>query len=741
MYLLPRSLEDVYVQCLRRKHRGNFICDPDIIAVACAAPQPLSILAARELAAMEYETTSIDRDAMPAKAWLVRSLVGLVTLDDTELLLLPAHNTVRDFIFSRKADSCLGKLPGKGKLTKEVRTDPDLQLDCVGFVTRDIATSAPEKRAARKLHESYIQRRRIYCRSLLGQLCLTHIKSRASRALDAPLKPVQIPNIPVQLSALRRPLQWVLPYASSQSTIQARLPRLKSKQATHEQDGFLTFAIANWIACNEGSMLSENPPFTVSMLDRPRSHDLVSTPWRSVFENVALDRNESYAVHPWPAIMQSRTSHLLGMFAYAVANNHSELLSVVIKYRTSLPRGSLDSPLASHDLLPALHVAAKAGFTSVLGMLMGICDQDSRCQPFRRTALHYAAEGGHVPCFETLLSPSPLLAVAEDANGQTVLHLAASNGHTDVLDVIHDVVPKIAAGLAVAKDGSARSPTSIAAQKLHRRFVARLAELDTRCRDECAELLLSAASHGQEEIAQLLLDVPDINTNLQDAEGHTTLWHAVERGSQELSSTLLERYMTARRYDGENTFVHLHLDAIRSMSIISDDIRELEHIVSTGEQTTLLEEAQLVHRTLSKVADSQYGLGLLTNLLLLIVHRLLLVLVQFGPPHVRTALKKMYTWLEAIAELRLDAGNIGPSIESPSFLAGMRYIVGLSQSELVEPFGLLTLYLRWVDDCRAALVGKLPLRPPTGRQRAESKHSGPPPVVSRQVKINWALRE
>ena len=148
-----------------------------------------------------------------------------------------------------------------------------------------------------------------------------------------------------------------------------------------------------------------------------------------------------------------------------------------IVLKTLLTHESLDLNAQDNDELTALHLAADNGHVGLVDSLLGDTRLDlgigpkglvalhlqdnffkvkalwgkpeSTLEPCGVTALHLAARNGHDDVVNRLLKDdsSHDLALAKDENGLTALHLAAQHGHPEVVDCLLHHAPSTAAAL------------------------------------------------------------------------------------------------------------------------------------------------------------------------------------------------------------------------------------------------------------------------------------------------------
>jgi ankyrin repeat protein len=398
------------MSCLIRKHNAEPLCDPRSIIVACAAPRPMREDALRQLLALNMNTGDYARGGVISYDALMKQGVGLITSDKTEQLIFPAHDSVRTFIFSPPALNIINPLLLSTRLSADTFLCATIPHEPTLFSSSDPM-------------EQYESRAKTH----LGKACLLQIQHKASTSPTTSSSQLLRFTSKLELfmpSWTRKTAKAFWPKSSDTKTVSLYLPATTQK-APAQQDSFFHYARDNWPACNQD--LSPDKP----------SH---SAQWR-LFWDIAMERNESWNIHPWPVSAHSRAQHLAGMFAYSVANGHLPLLKLALQHKDSLPRDIFTGLLPNHGHLPALHVACKLGHFNLLETLADVCDPRVKC-PLSRTALQYAAEAGNVKCVDRLGSLCPSISTyvdRRDAKRNTALHLALLNGHVDLaLSLVRD---------------------------------------------------------------------------------------------------------------------------------------------------------------------------------------------------------------------------------------------------------------------------------------------------------------
>jgi hypothetical protein len=380
------------MSCLERKRDSEPLCDPRPIIVACTAPRPMREEALRQLLALNMRTGDYACGAVMSHDALIRHGVGLITSDKTEQLILPAHDSVRTFMFSTPAFTPIRRLMMSTRLL----------ADTFSYVHMFSYAFAEEQESIAKAH--------------LGKMCLLHIRHKAARSLiNSSSQRVRFaPSVAAVVpSWIRGPAKALWSNVSEAKTVSLNIPT-RTQKAPVQHDPFFQYARENWLACNEDTDSSEQ--------------------WQ-LFSSIAMERNESWNLHPWPVLAPTRAQHLVGMFAHSVAIGHLPLLKLALQYKDSLPRDIFAGLLPNHEHLPALHVACQMGHSHLLEELIGVCNPLTICHTSGRIALHYAAESGHATCIQCLDHFRPKLETyvdMSDADGNTALHLALLSSHVEI---------------------------------------------------------------------------------------------------------------------------------------------------------------------------------------------------------------------------------------------------------------------------------------------------------------------
>ena len=322
----------------------------------------------------------------------------------------------------------------------------------------------------------------------------------------------------------------MLPYASRKVAVTVHLPS-KELNAPPQRDGFFQYARENWLTCN---------------LDLPEEQYVHEQSQERLFRSIAMERVESWGIHPWPVLTRSTSEHLTGMFAYSIAKGHLPLFKLAMQHKDSLPKDTFTGPLPNHDHLPALHVACKFGHELLLPGLSRVCDLTTRCH-MSKTAIHYVAEYGHMNCIEKIAKhfrgyggTCTLNDIIDhrDSQSRTALHLAITNGHKHVAVCLAETYK---ASISI-EDASGSTAIELACDMgygfdrigLNSAQCNELGETDHTGRSR----LIVAAIAGKVHRIKTLCTI--CNVHEPDDSGSTALVHACRGGHESVVRMLLE---------------------------------------------------------------------------------------------------------------------------------------------------------------------------------------------------------
>lgn len=155
---------------------------------------------------------------------------------------------------------------------------------------------------------------------------------------------------------------------------------------------------------------------------------------------------------------------------------------------------------------------------------------------YGQTALHYAAERGHVGITQLLITNGSNVNLTSPTDGYSALHIATGKGCCDLVSIL------IKAGARVDELTSSKlTPLHIAAQCGHLKVMQMLinlgAKVDSMDSSERTPLV-KAVSTRQEKCLELLIR-NGARVNIEDINGHTPLCQAVWTNSRETVSSLI----------------------------------------------------------------------------------------------------------------------------------------------------------------------------------------------------------
>ncbi|GLH12594.1 Ankyrin repeat and KH domain-containing protein mask [Gryllus bimaculatus] len=180
---------------------------------------------------------------------------------------------------------------------------------------------------------------------------------------------------------------------------------------------------------------------------------------------------------------------------------------------------------------------------------------------YGRSAVHYAAEHGHLEALRLLSAAGCKLDIA-DTDNFTPLHLAVARDHVPVVKML------VSEGAQVNRKTSDKtSALHMAASRGHIGAAEVLlgagASVDALDSSDRTPLLL-AVSRGHEEVVQLLLH-NGAKVNIEEIHGYTPLCEAVWKKAVPLVQMLLDAdaKVTQSHYLLHDAVMHRHLDMVR----------------------------------------------------------------------------------------------------------------------------------------------------------------------------------
>jgi ankyrin repeat protein len=533
---LPTSLEKLYLDCLERKRDSQPPCDPRPIMVVCAVPRPLQIDALRQLLALDMSKGNYSPDDMLSSDAVIQHSVGLITLDKDEQLVLPAHDSVRKFIFSEAARVAIHRLMRFHK-----------------FSTCAFSMPVPDSRIIVKHGETQASTWEAQTRTHIGRACLVHMQQRGLRTTDTSFSQQQVAiptpttSMPFSVQKLSRTRlsRALLPRSLDMISVPANILSPMHKAPAQRSD-FLGYAMNNWLDCNHHLSLQSEAGKLFSRIAMERDQRW-NTPWST--PTIGSHMLSSQMIKNINGDSVVTDYQLERMFAYSVTNGHLPLLKLTLEQK-HLPKSIWKGILGVYKNLPALHLACRLGHDRLLPDLGRIGDVFATSH-MSKTALHYAAEAGHLNCVKQIIQMSndhekafgteTFYVDEEDSESRTALHLAVMNGHEDVALFLVKVQgakvtsagPKGFSAIDLAwKHGHGHVLKSI----LELSDQTHLAILQALDKDGRSQLILAAMA-GETNRVEVLCSLCEVNAT--DLGGMTAFAHASQRGHESVVRVLL----------------------------------------------------------------------------------------------------------------------------------------------------------------------------------------------------------
>ena len=102
---LPRDLGETYRRCVDRIASSRRVYAHKILTWTCAAPRLMRIEQMKEALAINPVSGKLDTTRIPTSSFVMRSCSNLVVLDELASCILPAHHSVRQFLFNETRQS------------------------------------------------------------------------------------------------------------------------------------------------------------------------------------------------------------------------------------------------------------------------------------------------------------------------------------------------------------------------------------------------------------------------------------------------------------------------------------------------------------------------------------------------------------------------------------------------------------------------------------------------------------
>ncbi|THY19635.1 ankyrin [Aureobasidium pullulans] len=274
----------------------------------------------------------------------------------------------------------------------------------------------------------------------LGAMCITHLCWHMELALreenrthhELELTTLQMPSFS-QMSRWARPSN-ALAYVQRPSLIWRKpssFPKMNDKPVLIQRlverpndskpvTAFKQYARFNWLT-----------------LSRSVSGD--SMLWNKFWKLAFMCNSDDSQICPWN---QGRIARNADIVWWAVDNSHVPLYDIAMERSTMLDgasRPDFTLPLAYHEGLLPLHLAAKRGSLDMFTRVARHCDIAAKAPSTGRTALHYAAEQGHSEIVKFLLQADSGSVLVRGHDGHSVLSLAVKAQSFETIKVIEAI--------------------------------------------------------------------------------------------------------------------------------------------------------------------------------------------------------------------------------------------------------------------------------------------------------------
>ncbi|THW17766.1 ankyrin, partial [Aureobasidium pullulans] len=390
---LPKDLDETYEKCLERLRRKQEPYALRVLRYVYEAKNPLTVDALGEALATDPLSGELQSKQIPPSRFIIECGANLVIFDEVERFLVPAHHSVRRFLNSSRAEVL-------EKLKFHIWDDAELKL---------------------------------------GAMCITHLCWHMELALreenrthhELELTTLQMPSFS-QMSRWARPSK-ALAYVQRPSLIW-RKPASNPK--TNDQPVLIQRLVERPNNSKPVAPFEQYARFNWLTLSRSVSGDYML--WNN-FWRLALRCSDDSQIYPWN---EGRIAGNADIVWWAIDNSHVPLFDTAMERSTMLDgtsRPDFTLPLAYHEGLLPLYLAAKRGSLDMFTRVARHSDLDAKDRSTGRTALHYAAEQGHSEIVKFLLQADSGSVLVRGHDGHSVLSLAVKAQSFETIKVIEAI--------------------------------------------------------------------------------------------------------------------------------------------------------------------------------------------------------------------------------------------------------------------------------------------------------------
>ncbi|XP_044158313.1 CARD- and ANK-domain containing inflammasome adapter protein-like [Bufo gargarizans] len=205
--------------------------------------------------------------------------------------------------------------------------------------------------------------------------------------------------------------------------------------------------------------------------------------------------------------------------------------SVKVKEKKSPPPETPRQKVGQQSTVGVFDAVMKGDLSTLEAILKG--SNVNAVNSSGETLLHVAASNGHVPVIEFLLSKGAKVD-AKDKKRRTPLHRAAENGHIEAARVL------LQAGANMySLDSDSQSPLHLAAQNNHHHLVKLLLQEEGKRYKNRTNFLHQETSKDNSRLVEILLK-NGASVDGMDEKKRTALYHAVSGGHEATVKVLLE---------------------------------------------------------------------------------------------------------------------------------------------------------------------------------------------------------